>query len=568
MAVLCKPAGVGYRVKMTKVEMTRSLDDPRLRQSVAEPLGHGADTGEVSSTIELSMMVRVFHNLERAGAVPSGTTLSAELSDAQQRQMRALMDSNPRLRKLETPTSYEAALRVLVTDQDGNRKLDIDTEQLAASGLLDRAFEAAELEAILQRNPDAAIQHRELLGGEDTFYQRQIDAETFHSTDWGGRQNVTYELSDTAKAVQQGLRRTALEGPAARDLNDRLADVTSLLRRDPPDGVRRGLTLARGLLPDHLEQANRVITRLIRQTLEPSEARDALIQGLRDLPPTSFNLLVGRTESGSRYYRMLDADGRPMRGRPPDGDIMSECDGVNQSFDVSDFDTGYAEMADLLSRRSALIREMGLESEPALGDLRDYLADYARGRSMDEVADKLGELLSAFCVHCGDDTEYGRHAGDAPAIHDRVTQDVLGRNILDCEGFAYTARFLSDAVRDGGGQPRFATYIADTIRVVGPDTGSDFHTLLAVREHGTGDMFITSNADTTARRHGVSSTELEDLARATYFALDAQGYHGDAPLILRIAADDVFRDSATPYGPDSSVLAVSRDDRRTYRERP
>ena len=81
-------------------------------------------------------MTKAFYNLQQAGLLPKDARMGSELTETQQSQLRKTLDSAPHLKDFETPVTYEAAFRVLVTDVDGNRKLDIDADLVARSGLL------------------------------------------------------------------------------------------------------------------------------------------------------------------------------------------------------------------------------------------------------------------------------------------------------------------------------------------------------------------------------------------------------------------------------------------------
>ncbi|MEO0813532.1 MAG: hypothetical protein AAFY60_11770, partial [Myxococcota bacterium] len=106
--------------------------------------------GQPAAERERAVMVRVWEQLRGAQLLPYGRSMTDRVPAAVQDRFQGLLDAGE---INELPTTYEAAMRVLVTDQNSNRRLDVNLDALMRSGVVRQGVSRDAVRAALLSDP-------------------------------------------------------------------------------------------------------------------------------------------------------------------------------------------------------------------------------------------------------------------------------------------------------------------------------------------------------------------------------------------------------------------------------
>lgn len=451
------------------------------------------DEPDQGKNLELAMMTVIFKKLQDAGYVPAKAKLATRLA------------VTPGL----SGKTYEARLRELVKDADGNGQLDIDLEALAKANMLVGAPTADELANVLSG--------REVGGFSDAFVRGQASASGFLAhgawsekavavNEYAGVMVLTTEQDRaTADFVAGAGARAAKSPDEARAVRDEALNAATVLAQK--GDVRRARELLEGTSAalagaDRLDDAAATLGPLTREPL--ARARQQTVQDIVSQlqargafdEQTGCALVEGR--SGAKIEL------RPSRFVSTVGDVA----GVR---------------LEQLALRQRMEKALGRKVDPSnVDDARAYFSHLGREAPTAEVSGELQRYLRAYFKHAGEGVtwpdaippdERGRRVGE---LLDGHPSDDAGRKIVDREGFAYLTEHLLRGVKDANGKERFHVQYATR----------PGHVISGVVDASSRQVFTVNNdsvsAPIDARKHDVRAVIARELA-------------GDGPTLISIA---------------------------------
>ena len=438
--------------------------------------------------IELGVLVRIFYNLQMAELIPESKHLGDDLNSCQRAAMGTIMDEMGVSRGItgcSVPATYEAALRILVTDADDNGRFDIDIDALYRSRLTNLSQTSCVDTSVLER---------------------AINAEEDPTDDWLDDQSDNADHSNDifGQSTQFVNRFGALtdEGDAVRDLDDSYA-ITD---------IERNFWRVRNAMRDFVDEGNN------------SEAVSLAISGANDLfsgggwaeaaqlmafgfraavdSETLTQQLLSALEEDQHLARVLDetVDSRLTSGLRLGFDSNSD---VTIRADGDDFDITLRELVSQVQARQAFVNtvdeavEGDVSLTPTLEEMTSYMHQLvASTASLEQIKTALRTALTSQFVHSGRGVEYPSYPGasrasNMPGLYSSLSQDGAGRFVIDCDGFVAFARHFLDA-----GTGRFDFLFMDR-RYRDPLRENIYrgstHALMAVMEPESENGFIINN---------------------------------------------------------------------------
>lgn len=436
---------------------------------------------------ELAVLVRVFYNLQRAGLIDESEHLGDDLNYCQRAAMGTIMDEmgvDRGITGCSVPTTYEAALRVLVTDADDNGRFDVNIDALYRSRLTNLPQNSCVNTGVIELALNA-----ELNPSGDWLDDQSDDAD--HSNDFFGQstqfvdrfgrltdegdavrgQDESYVITDVERYYWRA--RNNLRGLIAEDQFEQI--VTNAI------AAANDLNNAGGM-----EQAAKIMAFAFRATVNNMTLTDRLISALDQSQPLA---------------RILDQE--------VDIRLSSSLRFGLDSHEGIDIDTGANTFIVTLGRLVELIQirrdfvntvdaavEGDVQLTPTLSSMTEYMHQLVRTASLDDVKTALGNALSSQFVHSGDGVDYDGFPGETRSsnmqgLYDALSQDGAGRYVIDCDGFVAFARHFLDA-----GTNRFGFVFMDrrTRSIMCPNCyDASTHAMMAVLELQSQQGFIVDN---------------------------------------------------------------------------
>ncbi|MCA9553233.1 MAG: hypothetical protein KC933_24565 [Myxococcales bacterium] len=460
--------------------------------------------------MEVAMAATVFRDLQDAGHIPAGARLADEPPG-----------SGGSLRG----TSYEARLVELITDRDGNGRLDLDMDRLRSAGIITGSPTSDQLEQTLTSGPRAQL--------SDDFVRGQDRRSEL--TEYG-------VVSRRGRRIQGYSSGMVLQGSQDRAQDSFLSDASTRAGRSPDEAravAREGVAGAQVLLRRGDQRHAQSLLADTGEALMRSGRRDEARQVFQELQrapyaDTQVNLM----------QRQMDETQRQDRTYTPGNDIAVESGGTTNTIDVSDFRSTYGELAQhrltQIDTQDRMETALGRSVNPTrMEDARAYFQQYAQGHSTDEVRQEYQRYMESFYVHTGRGVEWNSAVSedDRPAhmteLLSHQPTDDAGRRLVDCEGYSYMTDAILGGVRDESGQPRFDVGYA----------ARPGHIISGVFDRASGEGFTVNNDDTQMMQGDLSS----DRGRATALARGiADGYYNVIGVGRHPSDTDTQEDDGTP----------------------
>ncbi len=473
------------------------------------------DMREDAENIELSVLVRIFYNLQRNGLIAESEHLGDDLSYCQQQMMDEVIEEMGR--DYSTPSTYEAALRVLVTDANDDGRFDINADLLNRSGLLESSGACVtdlRIQNALNDDYDPAREWLEDQSSDADNSRDLFGASTEFVTVYGG-------LTDEGRAVER-LDDQGFE----TDIDRYYSQVKASMRESNEQGdIAAVVTAAIAGASD------------LNRYFEHRKAAQLLAMAFRSAvnDETQTTNLITAIQTNERLERVGDqtVDIRLSSTLWFDFDrnediLIDEARG--------DFRITIDELIELAQTRMGFINtvdssvEGDVQDTPTLSNMTEYMHQLVSTATLAEVKTALGNALSSQFVHSGGGVDYEGFPGSTRSdnmqdLYDALSQDGAGRYVIDCDGFvAFARHFLDD------GSNRFGFVFMDKrTRSLLRDGYYDAstHALLAVLELETEQGFIVDNhrirGDFTFEQ-GCSDSE---LIASIGEGLRAMGYESD-----------------------------------------
>lgn len=510
---------------------------PRRLELVRDASFKEEDDG--GKNLELAMMTLVFQKLQDAGYIPRAAKLATPVA------------VTPGL----SGKTYEARLRELVKDADGNGRFDLDLDALAKSGVLVRSPSAEDLARVLSG--------REVGGFSDEFIRSQDSRSGFMS---GGQQTAkavavnayadvmvltTEQDRATADFVARATARASTSPEEAGAVLDEALNAATVLTMK--GDLRRARELLEGTSAalagaDRLDEAAAALGPLTRGP--HAQARQQTVQDL-----------VSRAK-----VKEKDFDERWQGGRfpAPNGALVD----VLPSQFVSTVGDVAGVRLEQLALRKRMETALGRKADPRdVADARAYFEHLGRQAPTAEVASELQHYLRAFFKHPGENVtwpreipqdERGQRVGE---LLDGNLTDDAGRMIIDCEGFAYVTDHLLRGVKDANGKERFDVQYATR----------PGHVITGVIEAGAHQAFTVNNdtvgAPVDTNKHDVLNVIAHELAGATPNVLSIDGTQsGSEPLVEAEDPRSAPKVGALVWDGQRLVGAVSERAQRAFIE--
>ncbi len=440
------------------------------------------DLRDNAENIELGVLVRVFYNLQRAGLIAESEHLGDNLSICQKAMMDVVIDEMEQ--DYDTPETYEAALRVLVTDANDDDRFDINAELLNRSGLLntsgvcmDDSLIIRALDADLEPTREWLVEQssnadnsRNVFGGASTEFVTQYGRET-----------------DEGRAVTR-LRGGSFETDVERFYREAKGTLRQLNEESNLQGlVSNAITLAMDLKQVHENQrAAQLIALAFRAVVSNAELTGQLIAAVAD----------------EERLHGIESESVSIRLTSELGFDFDRNDDIEINEDSSDFRIPLSEVVTLIESRRSFISTVSTEiaenvsQTPTLEQMTEFMHNKVATGSLDEVKQALGEALSSQFVHSGRGVNYPGFPGSSRRhnmedLYEALSQDGAGRFVIDCDGFVALARHFLD---DGSNRFRFLFMDKRTRDVLRENVyRGNTHAMMAVMEMNTGQGFIVNN---------------------------------------------------------------------------
>lgn len=476
------------------------------------------DLRDNALNIELGVLVRVFYNLQQAGLIGESEHLGDNLSICQKATMDAVIDEMGE--DYDTPETYEAALRVLVTDANDDDRFDVNAELLNRSGLLNTSGVCMD-DSIIVRALNADLDPtREWLIEQSSNADNSRNvfggASTEFVTQYGG-------VTDEGRAVT-GLSGGSFETDIERFYNESKTMMRALVAEPNLEGlVTTAISRATDLRNASANQkAAQLVALALRAVVSNSGLTGQILQALTD------------------EYRLqgIETERVNIRLSSELGFDFDRNDDIEIREDSSDFWMPLSEVVTLTESRRGFVSTIATEiaedvsQTPTLEQMTEYMHNKVRTASLEEVKRALGEALTSQFVHSGGGVDYEGFPGatrssNMQGLYDALSQDGAGRFVVDCDGFVAIARHFLDA-----GTRRFGFVFMDK-RTRMPLRENVYrgstHALMAVCEGASQQGFIVDNnnirGDFTFDMQGTFS----DLYTSIGVGLRAMGY--TSPLV-------------------------------------
>ncbi len=418
-------------------------------------------------------MVRAWEQLRAAGLLSYGVELGDRLHPIAQARYQDLLDAGE-INAL--PTTYEAAMRILVTDQNGDSQFDINIDSLMRARVVREGATREQVRAALLADPVPV--------GADRIERESSGVSRFP---FGGG------LNDAGRALHRDVGDVRLRDAAIDAARDFMRENRGALHHNAGLLASNALTSAGALAEEGRADAGaRLLFETGAQLIRAGKHAQArrLIDALDGEPyrRATFNGMGFPVGAGSEAVRRSGPGGRVRVDIDPDDhDLMGVSAARLQRAQLDWID--------------GLRAVVGADADPyVLEDVREYLAVVARDGDVDDLARCMREYAEAFYVHAGSDVRYEgwpdentRPAG-AQSIMDSTLSTVDGRRLIDCEGFTYLASHLTSDIQGRDGGNRFDQWFVST--------ESHITLLLYDREH-PGEAIYVDN-DGIGARHSVN----------------------------------------------------------------
>lgn len=479
---------------------------------------------------ERAVMVRAWEQLRAANLLGYGVRLDDRLHPIAQARYQRLVDAG----EIDAlPATYEAAMRVLVTDQNDDGHFDLNLDALMRAHIVRPGATREQIRAALLADPAPVSEDR-------------IEAESSGVSPWLGRGlNATgaalhrevgkVQLRDAAmeraRAFARG-QRGAIRHNAGLVASHALAEAKGLADEARPDaGARLLFEVGAGLIQaGKTAPAERLLT-----ALDEEPFRRATFNGM-GFPAQAGDQAITRSGPGGRVRVAID---------PDDHDLM----GVT----AARLQRAQAEWIEGL--RAAV----GPDADPyRLDDVREYFSTIAaEDASVDTIATHLRNYASAFYVHAGSDVAYlgwpdeNARPAAAQEIIDSTVSTIDGRRVIDCEGFTYLASHLAGEIQGQDGTPRFNQWFVSTERHI---------TLLLYDLDHPGQGIYVDNDGISARHSSTDDLLVADLVHQVMGRVDVGGRARAVALSPRPGDAYPYDASGLPQtGPDHlTVVGLGR----------
>ncbi len=446
--------------------------------------GEARDNAE---EIELGVLVRVFYNLQQAGLIPESEHLGDDLNGCQRAAMGTIMDEMGVSRGItgcSVPTTYEAALRILVTDADDNGRFDIDIDALYRSRLTNLSQTSCVDTGVIERAINAQLDPT-----DDWLDDQSDDAD--HSNDFFGQStqfvNRFGGLTDEGDAV-----RSLDDGYVITDIERYYWQARNTIRgfaeeNDHESVVSNAITAATDLQRvGGWEEAAQLMAFGFRSAVNSQTLTERLLASLAEGQPLSriLNETVDIRLTSELQYEF---------DRNEDIEIRE---------DSSDFDITLAQLVGLVQERSSFVSTVAesvqgsVSQTPSLQSMTQHMHQLVSTATLEQVKTALGNALSSQFVHSGGGVDYEGFPGatrssNIQGLYDALSQDGAGRFVIDCDGFVALARHFLD---DGSNRFRFLFMDKRTRDVLRENVyRGNTHAMMAVMEMNTGQGFIVNN---------------------------------------------------------------------------
>lgn len=462
-----------------------------------------------AATIEMAVMAMVFYNLQQAGHIPSSEHLGDDLNSCQKAQMAAIIKEMGK--SFDTPETYEAALRVLVTDANGDGRFDINVDHLSRSGLVNQnacvpgSFLADALkqdkqptEAWLKSQSEDADHSNDMFGASTKFYNK-----------YGTR-------TDEGKMVDK-LKDKGFEDYRDRYYSEAKKKLSELVKaKKHSELVTTAIVKAKALKDINQNQrAAQLIALGFRAVISNVTEMDRLIAAVND--KTQLKGIEGET------VKLYLSSGL--------GFDFDKKKGVKIDAKYSKFRQPLKDLISLVTKKKAVVEKIStaisedIDQTPTLDNLREYMHDIVKTGTLDQVKKALGEVLSTFFIHSGDGVTYpgfdsNKRVSNTNDLFKALSYDAAGRKVLDCDGFVALARDLLDA-----GTNRFGFIFIDIrTKIYGSTYDGSTHAVMAVTEIRSQKGFIVSNEKIDGAYDCTGSKTDQDFINAIGTGLKAMGY--------------------------------------------
>lgn len=478
-----------------------------------------------AATIEMAVMAKIFYNLQQAGHIPSSEHLGDDLNACQQAQMKAIIKEMGK--SYSTPDTYEAALRVLVTDANGDGRFDINVDHLSRSGLVNQ-------NACVPGSFLADAIKKDKTPSEKWLKSQSKDAD--HSNDTFGASTKFYNKYGTR--TDEGKMVDKLKNKGFEDYKDRYYDEAKTKLRDLVKAkkyselVTTAIVKAKALKDANEKQrAAQIIALAFRAVISNVTEIDRLISAVND--KTQLKGIEGETVKlylSSNLWFDFD-----------------EKKGIEIDAKYSKFEQPLKDMISLVTKKKVVVEKISkaisedIDQTPTLDNLREYMHDIVKSGSLAQVKNALAEVLSTFFIHSGGGVKYPgfdstKRVSNTKDLFKALSYDAAGRKVLDCDGFVALARDLLDA-----GTNRFAFIFIDIrTKIYGNTYDGTTHAVMAVTEISSKKGFIVSNEKIEGAYDASGSSTERDLINAIGEGLKSMGYTSNAEEAYMSADQSIY----------------------------
>ena len=498
-------------------------------------LKKNGDKKSNAANIELAVMVRIFYNLQLAGLISDSEHLGDDLNYCQYLSMEKVIDEMDI--DVDIPETYEAALRVLVTDSNGDGRFDINIDRLSRSGLL---------------AGDTCISHSKIISAIINDYtpskewldEQSDDAD--NSYDWFGAStefvNQYGGYTDEGQIVAD-LNNKGFETDVDRYYMEAKTLLRELKKEDDFEGVvSTAITKAHALKKiGENRKAAQLIALALRSVISSNTLTNQVLTALDD----------------EKLLKGIESEVVDIRLSSNLWFQFDEKEGVEIDEEADDFEIPLSELISLIYDKQNLVSEISdsieedVNQTPTLENLTKYMHDKVASSSHDEVKTALGQVLSNFFVHSGGGVKYPGFKGEEresniSGLYDALSYDGAGRLVIDCDGFVSIAKHLLD---DGGGRFQFVYMdkwtlysAADLLKDYDDrDHSAKTHAIMAVLDVDNLKGFYVSN-DQIKGEFDYSDAETEsDVWNAMFDGLIAMGYTSEL-IEVRISMEQAIYD--------------------------